>query len=168
MARTTAPVVLQECILDIKAGHWLCGDLMQAAEANGNKKPHGCAVALLVVNAKLAPVVIQPDDNFESGLVAFCPSIHNPSHYFKTRTDAPATRLHALKKALVALALAMPVEDREHEYDPDTDEDVPLSDAAIRDMSVEALESMVIEYNDSAINDEEAEAWFKKAYEIAS
>jgi hypothetical protein len=173
MARTTADVVLQESILDIKAGLWLCGDLMQSAEANGNKKPKGCAVGLLVINARLAPVVIVKDEGWDSGKYAYCPQISNPTYYFKM--GAPATRLHALKQSLVALAQAIPLEDRPMQFesaDPETGEmeeqEKPMTDKEIAGLSVDELESMVIEYNDSNISSEDAEAWFQKAYAIAA
>jgi hypothetical protein len=158
----TAKVVLEESILDIRAGHWLCGELMQEAEANGNKKPHGCAVGLAVINAKLARVVIAKSDDWDSGLTAYCPTIQNPSVYFRGDKTYPKARLKALEKSLLALALAIPQDDR-----PATDSygEVFLSDDEIKDYSIEQLESLIIEYNDSSIDEGRAMDWFKAAYD---
>jgi hypothetical protein len=166
MPRMTAKVVLEESILDIRAGHWLCGELMQEAEANGNKKPDGCAVGLAVINAKLARVVIAKSDDYDSGLYAYCPTIQNPSHYFKGG-EFPKARLKALEKSMLALALAIPVDARPvtTEYRGDEYEDHHISDDEIKDYSIEQLESLIIEYNDSSIDEGRAMDWFKAAYD---
>jgi hypothetical protein len=167
MPRMTAKVVLEESILDIRAGHWLCGELMQEAEANGNKKPHGCAVGLAVINAKLARVVIAKSDDWDSGLTAYCPTIQNPSHYFKGG-EFPKARLKALEKSLRALALAIPRSERPevtNNFGEIEQEDLTLSDDEIKDYSIEQLESLIIEYNDSSIDEGRAMDWFKAAYD---
>jgi hypothetical protein len=163
----TAKVVLEESILDIRAGHWLCGELMQEAEANGNKKPHGCAVGLAVINAKLARVVIAKSDDWDSGLTAYCPTIQNPSHYFKGG-EFPKARLKALEKSLRALALAIPLDDRPFDtvlLDDGEYQDKPVTDDEIKDYSILQLESLIIEYNDSSIDEGRAMDWFKAAYD---
>jgi hypothetical protein len=169
MPKMTAQVVLEESILDIENGLWLCGELMQEAEANGNKKPRGCAVGLAVINSKLARVVIQKDDSgtWDSGLVAYCPSIQNPSHYFKGG-EFPKARLKALEKSLLALALAIPRSERpevRNNFGEIAQEDLTLSDDEIKDYSVDQLESLIIEYNDSSIDEGRAMDWFKAAYD---
>jgi hypothetical protein len=170
----TAQLVLGESILDIKAGHWLCGEIMQAAEANGNKKPDGCAVGLAVINAKLAPIVIEEDTTgqFESGLYAYCPIILNPSEYFKGDGEYTQAQLKALEKSIMALALAIPMDFRDVTTIEHTGadgesywEDIPLSNDEIKDFSINQLEKIVIEYNDSSINAHEAEQWFQAAYD---
>lgn len=176
MARTSAAGVIQECILDIKAGHWLCGDLMAAAEANGNKKPDGCAVGLLVINARLAPIVIEERDRDIDAphLVAYCPTINNPSFYFRQQVNAPKVRVDALYKSLVALALSIPADMREsvdvEVINPDTHEleDVerPMTDEDIKALDVSELERIIIEYNDSSLDDRTAELWFAQALEL--
>lgn len=167
MSRTTAKFVLSESILDIKAGHWICGELMLAAEANGNKKPDGCAVGLAVINARLEPILIVEEPDVESGKVAIC-HISDPSDYFGPGKKHPQARLDALKKSLIALALAIPTNKRPQEYDENKGDYVPVTDEQIRAMGVEELESMIIEYNDSSIDVSEAETWFKKALKIVS
>jgi hypothetical protein len=162
----TAKVVLEESILDIRAGHWLCGELMQEAEANGNKKPDGCAVGLAVINSKLARVVIAKSDDYDSGLMAYCPSINNPSVYFRGDQNYPKARLKALEKSLLALALAIPVDARPvtTEYRGDEYEDQHISNDDIKGYSIEQLESLIIEYNDSSLDTGTAMNWFKAAY----
>jgi hypothetical protein len=100
-------------------------------------------------------------------LTAYCPTIQNPSHYFKGG-EFPKARLKALEKSLRALALAIPLDDRPFDtvlLDDGEYQDKPVTDDEIKDYSILQLESLIIEYNDSSIDEGRAMDWFKAAYD---
>lgn len=172
----SAKRILEESLLDIRAGQWCTGSLIEYGEIEQSwaktgkvilneedgpeawgmsdityyDAPRGCALGLVSMYAGLGTLC---DFTERGDGYIFLP------RYANNFTDAPG-----VKKALVALVRAIPKRERKLFYSELEDVDETLLDTPER-MSVESLNQVIFTFNDS-LTQRRAIYWFKKAIDL--
>lgn len=167
----TAVEVLEMCAEDVKAGLWICGELIAEAQLNGREKPPGCAIGLAAINSGSASIQVMVDGYTES----LC---HYPH-------AVPRSWSAAGKAALKFLAM-IALDAKREEFEDDSDrwqfyEDTILNASRKAPASIlkrlrttnvgitlRMADDIIVNYNDEThLDPEAAHGWFMAALALA-
>jgi hypothetical protein len=145
--------------------HWICGTLTRECILNGYKKPEGCALGLVGMNAGLAQYYVKEVEKFDDLIKTYVKTgeIQIQAHQLD-QSDMYGNEITA--EAIMCLFLAIPESwlSRKQGWSEHVDEAYHYM---VDNIQVPEAADTIVSYNDGEITRGEAASWFCNAIGIA-